>query len=207
MRSTALLFWLFGVGLHLCASITHAADNFVPVRLPKGVTVELPKNWTVLTNNQRIRLESWVQAQTEFVDATSVLGFGANYYDEQGKTGGIFNIRYYPDLDVTQLDANAANTSDIKALNDLLRQGIVQSIGISGSRLLNWVGTTKRSINGTTVFITEYRRTSQIGSNFRVRLIRIFNGRKSFTITISYREDLDFFLRPISDRIIASIRI
>lgn len=189
---------------------TYAYGNFVSIRLPKGVTVELPRNWAVLSNNRRITLDSWVQAKTEangVANASSELAFAANYYDEQNSTAGMFNIRYYPNLDVSQPDARAAGAADIKELDSALRQNIVPGIEMSGSRLLAWLGTTKQSINGTSAFITEYRRSSLQGGGFRARLIRIFNGQKSFTITISYREDQEFFLRTICDRIINSIRI
>lgn len=209
-RLRFLFTWLSIVTLVFFFNTTYASGNYVSIRLPKGVTVELPRNWTVLSNNQRITLDSWVQAKTEanrVANASSELAFAANYYDEQNSTAGMFNIRYYPNLDVSQPDANAAGTADIKELDAVLRQNIVPGIEMSGSRLLAWFGTTKLSINGTSAFITEYRRSSPQGGVFRVRLVRIFNGQKSFTITVSYREDQEFFLRAICDRIISSIRI
>ena len=191
-------------------NIAHANGNYTRVELPKGVVVELPKNWTIITNNQRITLDSAVQAKTEKLgmwDAKSELSFAANYYDDQGKTAGIFNIRYYADSDVTQLDAKSTSPNEIKEFDAVLRQNLVPGIEVSGNRLLGWNGTSKQSINGAIAFITEYTRSSPQGISFRVRLVRFFNAHKSFTITISYREDQGYFLRPISDRIIGSIRI
>ena len=37
-----------------------ATDNFVRVKLPKGSSIEIPKNWVVLSENQRITLDSFV---------------------------------------------------------------------------------------------------------------------------------------------------
>jgi hypothetical protein len=39
-----------------------------------------------------------------------------------------------------------------------------------------------------------------------LRLVRILNGSKSFTLAISYREAQEYLLRPIGDRMIASLR-
>jgi len=36
--------------------------------------------------------------------------------------------------------------------------------------------------------------------------VRVFNGGKSFTMTVSYRENQEYLLRPICDRIISSLR-
>ena len=58
-----------------------------------------------------------------------------------------------------------------------------------------------------TAFVTEYKRSPiKSNGNFKVRLVRVFNGGKSFTLTVSYREDKEYVLRPICDRIISSLR-
>lgn len=210
VRNANLIHWVLGLSLFFYMSIANSAINFITISLPKGITVELPKNWTALTNNERITLDSWVEAKAEakgLVDVTHDLAFAANYFDDHGITAGIFNIRYYPDLDVTQSDARTANASDVKELDTAIRQNIAPGIEMAGGRLLDWVGTTKQLINGATVFVSEYRRLSQQGGSFRVRLVRFLNAHKSFTITISYREDQEFFLQPICDRVIRSIRI
>ena len=151
-----------------------------------------------------------MQAKTEgrgISNNSSELAFAANYYDERNITAGIFNIRYYPNLDISQSDAKAAGAKDIKELDTTIRQNLIPGIEAAGGRVLAWLGTTKLSINGSTAFITEYRRSSPRGEIFRTRLVRFFNENKSFTITISYREDQEFFLRAICDKIISSIKI
>lgn len=188
-----------------------AANNFVSIRLPHGVHIELPRNWVVLSKNQRITIDSAVQYHTEragIFDATSDLNFGANYYDEAGKTAGIMNTRYYPDLEISQAEARAVGPSDIHELDSALRESMVKTSQINGFSVLDWNGTVKEVINGVTAFVTEYKRSPlNNNGNFKVRLVRIFNGAKSLTLTVSYREDREYLLRPICDRIISSLRI
>lgn len=192
------------------ASSVSAATNYVPIALPRGVTMELPRNWEALTSNQRITLDSSVQARTERLgafDASSDLNFGANLYDEAGKAAAMVNIRYYPDMDVTQADARAATSSDIQELDGGLQTAIAQSIQGTGVKILKWFGTSPRTINGAVAFITEYERSSPNNKgNFRVRLVRVFNGADSFTVTVSYRSRDELLLRPICDRVIGSIK-
>jgi len=203
--------WLPVAALILCVGIAQAAGNFLPVRLPKGVTVELPRNWTALSNNQRITLDSYVQAKRELAgaaDPPSDLSFAANYYDEQDKTAAMFNIRYYPDVTITQSESRSISVADTKELDDALRTGMMATQQQLGIRILSWMGTTKQTIKGTVAFVTEYRRASmREGAPFRVRLVRVLNTSRSFTVTISYREDQELFLRPICDRVIQSIRM
>jgi len=164
-----------------------------------------------LSNNQRITLDSYVQSIRELAgasDPASDLNFAANYYDDRGKTAAIFNIRYYPDQKVTQADSRTATATDIKELDDTLRTEIAVAMQQIGMRVLSWVGTKKQSINGTVAFVTEYRRAAiREGEPFRVRLVRVLSAGRSFTVTVSYREDQELFLRPICDRVIQSIRM
>jgi hypothetical protein len=190
--------------------LCEAANNFVPIKLPHGVQVDLPINWEALSNNQRITLDSAVQALAErndSFDASDDLNFAANYYDDAHKVAALMNIRYYPKMEVTQAEARAVGPSDIQELDSMLRDGISKGGPAMGVSLVSWHGTTKQVINGTTAFVTEYTRAPQQNNgNFRVRLVRVFNGSKSFTLTVSYRERQEYLLRPICDRIISSLR-
>lgn len=187
-----------------------ATNNYLLIKLPHNVSVELPRNWKAISNNNLITLDSSVQARMEGIgmfDAASDLNFGANYYDENGKTAAIFNIRYYPNLDLTQTDASTATATDIQELDNALKSGLIQSSQVSGFSILKWFGTSKETINGSVGFVTEYERSPlKNNGNFRVRLIRIFNGSNSFTITVSYRAEQEYLLRPICNRIISSIK-
>ncbi len=203
--------WLFGIFLIAFVGVGGATGNFVIIHLSKHVSIELPRNWTAISNNQRITLDTLIQSKRELAgasDPSSDLNFAANYYDDSGKTAGIFNIRYYPDMDVTQADSSAVSKSDTEELDGALKAEMVPAMQQFGMTVLSWMGTKKQNINGIVAFITEYRRDSiRQGSPFRVRLVRVLNGGRSFTVTISYREDQEFFLRPICDRIIQSLRI
>jgi len=208
MRKSTLLFGLLCSALFFCTGVINAAGNYIPVRLPKGVSVELPKNWKIQSDNNRILVNSWLEAKG-WIDGTSAKAFTAHYFDDTDRMRAIFNIHYYPDLEVTQAEARAFSKADVKELNRLLRLDLEASCDTTGMKIIDWVGTTKKNINGATVFVTEYRRSPSMkgSNNFCVRLVRILNEKKSFTIVISYDEQMAFLLRPICDKIINSIRI
>lgn len=210
IRKWTLTSFMSALVLQLYAIPAAAAENFIVVRLPHSVIVELPRNWVVLSSNLRITLDSAVQAKQErrgYFDASSDLAFAANFYDDAARTAGIFNIRYYPEMTVSQAEARAASATDVRELDEVLHRELKTGMATAGLILIQWNGTVKRLVNGKTVFITDYRRASlSRGTLFRVRLVRVFNADKSFTITVSYREDLEFLLEPICDRVISSLR-
>ena len=191
--------------------VASATDNFARVGLPKGVSIELPKNWVVLSGNQRITLDSAVESGLDLSgieQESSDLPFAANYYDDKGNTLGLLNVRYYPQLELTQADALSANAQDVKELDAALKENLLPSMKAFGMPVTSWTGTHKTLLNGNTVFITEYRRKPLKGSGeVRVRLVRVFNGSKSFTLTVSYHEVESFLLKLITDGIINSLNL
>jgi hypothetical protein len=206
-----LLILLVLIAWFTCTPIILAADNFVTVRLPHGVQIEIPRNWQILSANQRITLDTAVQSRTERAGlfyASSDLNFAVNCYDDAGKTAAQLNFRYYPEFDITQAEVRTASQSDIREMDSALRDSARQTSKIHGVSILAWNGTKRQTINGATAFVTEYKRSPIKGNgNFIVRLVRIFNGGKSFTLTVSYRENQEYFMKPICDRIISSLRI
>ena len=210
-RPVILACSLSAITVFLSVGLANSAGNFLSIPMPKGVSVELPRNWTALSDNQRITLDSWVQAKREIAgasDLSSDLAFAANYYDEQDTIAAMFNIRYYPWQTIAQADARSATAEDIKEFDEGLRAQQPDIQQQFQMRVLSWMGTTKQSINGIVIFVTEYRRAPiREGAPFRVRLVSVLSGTRSFTVTVSYREDQEFLLRPICDRIIQSIRM
>jgi hypothetical protein len=185
--------------------------NFVSVQLPRNVSIQLPKNWLVLSGNQRITLDSAVESRLDLSGIRSdgsIFPFAANLLDEAGKTIGMVNVRFYPDLAITQDDVKTALPSDIADLDMELRNQLQASMAAISPNLILWEGTRLVERNGIATFVSEYTRSSALASgHFRVRLVRVFAAERSFTLTVSYYEPAGHLLKPIADRIISSLRM
>jgi hypothetical protein len=209
MKQT-LLPLIFLITLFICYGQSSAESNFPRVNLTGGVTVELPINWSVMSNNRRITLETWKESVLEahkLSDVENASPFAANYFDDSGNTAGSFNIRFYPKLEVAQSEAVEAGGSEfIKELDDGLRQNFTSGLEAAGGKMVEWLGTATKSINGSVYFISENRQLTPRGDRFHGILVRYLNAGKSFTIVVSYREDDAYILKPICNRIIMSIR-
>lgn len=200
---------LFMILFLFCVSQSNAESNFVRIKLPNSVTVELPRNWVVLSDSKRITLNTWKESVLDahkLSEGVINSPFAANYYDDLGNTAGTFAIQYYPTITITQSEALAGGDKFIKEFDAGLHIKAKQGIDAAGGKLVTWIGTTKQSINGTIFLISEDRLLSPKGEGFHGKLIRYLNAEKSFTIIITYREDQEYYLRPICDRIISSIR-
>jgi hypothetical protein len=138
----------------------------------------------------------------------SEFSLAATFNDDHGVTLGIVNVRFYPKLLLTQDDAREATDQDVADLDAELKKGLLESEKVFGLTVTSWAGTKKIILNGTTVFLTEYRRKAlRVEGEFNVRLVRVFSGNRSVTVTVSYLESAGIILRPISDRIINSLNM
>lgn len=183
-------------------------DAYALVNLPRGVSVQLPRNWIAVTQNTRTTIDAASEALSIGLDAdlTSELPFAANLYDDAGRTVALLNIRYYPEMDVSQTDIRAASAEDISYVNAELHASLTQAAGAGGFEIVSWEGTRRMQINGNDVLLTEYRRAFPGQSVFRVRLVRVLDNENSFTVTVSYKEDLGRMLEPITSYVISTIR-
>ncbi|MCB0359559.1 MAG: hypothetical protein KDD44_07975 [Bdellovibrionales bacterium] len=185
-------------------------DEPIEIKLPKGISFKMPRNWVVFSRKERIELNTIVHSVLDLSHSTyadSDLDFAANFINEYGKTLCILNIRHYPKIELSQIDAKNATDRDIQELDKLLRKAILKSMDAFDGKLIEWLGTKRGTINGTTAFISEYRRKSNTRTDsFKVKLIRIFAANDSFTMTVSYQEAASAVLAPVIDTISNSLR-
>ena len=182
------------------------ASNFVRVPLGKGASIEVPKNWVVLSGNQRITIDTFVEAKGYRL-TESTLNFAANLYDDRGKTIALVNARFYPDNPFTQVEAKQFTPADIKVIDVELRKGAEVLQNEMGVRMLQWYGSNMRVINGLHVLVHEQQNSGVRDSGVtRVRRLRVWRSPRSFTVTLSYLERDAALLLPIIDYMTNSLR-
>ncbi len=198
-------------GSNLTTGSVPTTDGHVVVSLSNHVSVELPMGWKML-NEGEVGNAASVAASAAAKSGQSrpgpSLSADATYSDASGKVIALFNVRYYPDATLTQKDTADATAEDISKIDAGIKSGMQTSGGSMGWTVLEWKGTKPQLLNGTHSLLTEYTRSGVGGAGPKcVRLVRVFNGNKSFTITVSHDLAKDAELRPVTDRIIASIKI
>ena len=198
---------VFGPVLHYA----EAGNNFVSIKLPNKVNIDIPRNWQVATSDQRITLDTTVESQLDLSSLpkiTSDLGFIAGYFDDEGDKAKI-NVRYYPNIKVNQDSVKRASSKEILEFDTALKQSIYRAMKAFDGTILHWGGTKKQNCGGRIAMLTEYRRSANSGErgSFNVRLIRILDGSSSFTLTVSYNELYTVIFKPICNRVISSLKI
>ena len=186
-----------------------ASTAFFPVRLAERVVVELPADWKVVEGGPRGKPEdtvAWEARAHGEIDAASALRFAADAYDADGRVAARVAVRYHPWQKVAQQDVAEATEYEVQQIDQATREAVEKSVGKLGVSVLEWKGTAKRDFHGASALVTEYKRSPYDGNGtFVVRMLRVFDGPHSFTVTVSYREADAERLAPVCDRILASL--
>lgn len=182
------------------------ASNFVRVPIGKGASIEVPRNWVVLSGNQRTTIDTFVEAKG-YRQTESTLSFAANLYDDQGKTMALINVRFYPDNPITQSEARQVTTSDIEEIDAGIRKITEPPLTAMGVTVLRWYESKMQLINGLYALIHEHQHSGAGDAGVtRVRGVRIWSSPRSFTVTLSYRERDAAMLLPIINYMTNSLR-
>lgn len=206
IRQNQFKVFLSALLLSLATLPAWGASNFVRVPLGKGASIEVPKNWVVLSGNQRTTMDTFVEAKG-YRQIESTLSFAANLYDDGGKTIALVNVRFYPDNPITQVEARQVTPPDLKEIDVEMRKVAEAPLKELGVRMLNSYGSQMQVINGLYVLVHEHQHSGVGDAGVtRVRGVRVWRSPRSFTVTLSYRERYATMLLPIIDYMTNSLR-
>lgn len=208
-----LLFYFTSLLLFLGTLLSpgYAKSNFITVLLPLGISIDIPRNWEVLNNDQLITLDTTVESQldlTRLPKDASTLSFAAYHSDGTLENAKVI-VRYYPNTEVFQEEIRRYGSKEIQEFDNAIKQSIFNAAKLSGDTILSWGGTRKQEIGNHSALITSYRRPPFPGQqgSATVQLLRVFDGAKTFSVTVSYNEMSAVFYKPICERIMSTIGI
>ena len=191
----------------LTINIAYAQSGFVAIALPQNVTIKLPKNWVVASDNTKTTLEAYSESMNGH-DNTD-LKFLAECYDQQNKRVASINIIYLPKSPtLTQLELRSLSLVDISSIDNNSKNQIYKVQAQTGIKIFNWEKSKRVEINGVTLLQFGYSRLLPNSGEgvFIVRTFHMFAGPKSFILTISYSKDSELVFAPITNYIINSLK-
>lgn len=180
-------------------------SNFILTPLAKGISIEIPKNWTVLNGSNRMTLDSYVESSGYKLTESS-LNFAANLYDENGKVLALVNARFYPNNQMTQDMAKSLNSADLIYIDKEMHVVSEKTIDSIGGKLHEWIPTQVVRING--LYVIKYGQLITVPPTNKQAYqfsYRVWAAPRSFTITIGYNKNQEFLIKPIADKIASSL--
>jgi hypothetical protein len=197
---------VIGMAIKKPNNIPIKSGKFIRTSIGHGASIEIPKNWIVLSDGQKITIDTFVKSSGYRLTESSYT-FAANLYDEHGKTMALVHVRFYPDNPFTQKDARQFTSNDLNEIGVGLKKGLAIPKTTLGIKMTNWFGIEKKVISGLYVIVHEHQNSGINEKNaMRVRGVRVLQSPHSFTLTLSYRERDAKKMLPIIDFMTNSLR-
>ena len=192
----------------LTANIAFAQSSFVTLALPQNVSIEVPRNWIVATQNTRMTMEAFADSIGVKMDA-NYLGFYAESYDQRNMRVASLNLIYLPTSPpLSQSMLRSFSQAKIADLLNGVKEQINQAIKSVGGKLLTWDKPKKVEINGIT--LVEFGYTIIVPTTgegvVKMKTLHMFSGPKSFKLTVGYAENWARIYEPITNHIINSLK-
>jgi hypothetical protein len=174
---------------------TNENRSWVAVSLPYGLVVDVPSSWSVNTGARQLSVAEYAASAGGNADVGSgePRPFIANLFDSSGLLLASANVFFHSDQPLTQAKVAGLGAEDVATI----AAAWSGATGITSAR--------RRRIGGLVAFQGEYRMTVA-GGEYRNQVVEVFAGRRSFTLTVGYRESAGAALRDRCDRLIESMR-
>lgn len=209
LKSLGLLSLLFAA-LCVAAPKVFGESSLVPIKLPRGVQVQLPIGWRLLTTNDLELVQTSVNAAMDLSrleipnrqESTNLIAANSMPSTSYAsvRIDSISPARFRP------ADVRAATMADLKAFEEGMHDELSRTLPLQDFRLLQMIGVRKDIIAGAPSIVFEYRRTGVNGSVF-VQINQVFARTQEIKINLAYRESEAALWKPLLLKIRESISL
>jgi hypothetical protein len=158
----ALLFFLCLAREAVAQTPQEGESLFVTLRLPYGISLEIPRAWRIVAGAAREALEAGEAGDLDLSrmpvpDSHVLLRANATPSDQPASLSVAFLPRAISDLQ----QGEELSPGEITAYDQQLRLKVENALRSQGIELLEWKGTRPDRLNGHFALVSEYRRRSR----------------------------------------------
>ena len=189
---------------HVHAS-TAGADNphFVNVRLPYGLSVDVPQSWRVLGDEENQLIELSASAVLDLTGLTpegdgDITLFAANSMPRS--TYASIRVELLDAMDLSEAEAANLQPEDLADMNAGVLEMLNAILSAQGLALIDYYGTSLEWIQSKPCVSIRYRRSGPSGPVMTERLI-VFSDESQWGINLAYRQSETGLWLPVINRI------
>lgn len=207
-----LVFCILGLFATASASAETLLDEnapiFISIRLPYGLSVELPQSWQVFTGENKEALTTLGLAE---LDLSQMLVPASHALIRATATpadhpASIF-IAYQSQSPITPTQAAELTATTLADYDPDLRNAVEQQMHPQGITLVEWSGTRQDQIDGQSVLVSEYLRKNPNTPTVREQINLIPLAYGMVLLSVTYNEQAGDSWRSMVMRIRSSCRI
>ena len=206
---TQTLFLLASFFILSSSAVADKNSNFAPVKLPRGIELQIPKGWWLLGADHNRVIQTSVEAAMDLSGIGLSDGRETNLIAANSmprSTYAAVRVDSTIPPSVSPAEFSSITPADIRELQTEMRQNLQKLLLLQGNQLIEFFGTRIEKISGHPAIVTEYRRTGPKGPVF-VQITQIFTSSQEIRINLSYRESEVALWKPVVGKIRQSIAV
>jgi len=184
-----------------------SSSNFVLVKLPRGIELQIPKSWELLGADLNRVLETSTEATMDLSGIGLPRGSRTNLLTATSiprSTYAVVRVTSTIPPSVAPSQLLSISADDIRDLQTEMRQILEKGLSFEGIKLIKFFGSRIERISGHPAIVTEYRQTDPNGPLF-VQINQIFTNSQEIGIGLSYRESEALLWKSVVGKIKKSI--
>ena len=186
-----------------------AESNFVAVKLPRGVELQLPKGWWLLTAEHNQIISTSAEAAMDLSGIKGLEGTMVNLIAANSMPRTTYAaVRVNSTTPVSGPPSEISNmtSADMQAYRTEMQSNLQKLLPQQGNQLMTLFGVRRESISGYPALITDYRRSGPNGPVI-VSAVTVFTPSQDLQIILSYRESEQVIWKSVIGKVYQSIVI
>jgi hypothetical protein len=195
--------------LPLQTAYAQSGSQFSLVTLPRGIELQIPKGWWLLSADYNRAIQTSVEAAMDLSGIGLPDGQETNLISANSMPRTTYAaVRVDSTIPPSVLPSafESITSADVRELQTEIRQNLQKLLPLQGLQLLEFLGSRIEKISNYPAIVTEYRRTGPKGPVF-VQINKIFTPEQEVGINLSYRESEVALWKPVVMKIQQSIVI
>jgi len=183
--------------------------NFASIRLPRGIEIQVPNGWRLITSEFRQLIDTSTEAALELSGLDAADGDETNLIAANSMPASTYAavrvdvVRRAP---IQPSEFASITAAEVPEMHSEREKNIRILLPHQGLQLIKFDGVRIDTISGYPAIVTEYSRTGPKGPVL-VQINQIFTRGQSFRINLSYRASESIIWKPVIAKIRRSIAI
>jgi hypothetical protein len=182
----------------LTPSLPGQDSKFAKLKLPLGVSVEVPKNWWLLSGDMNTNIETAAEASLnlsgiELLKRKKVNLFRANSMPNTTYAAIAINAT---DSEINPNDLKKASEKEIREFSLMLKEMTQQTLSAQNMKIIEFYAVRREFFGEHPALVIEYKRSGLQGPVI-VQMTRLFLGEKEISLNLSYRESEGQLWKPV----------
>jgi hypothetical protein len=196
--------------------VSHSGENglsprdsrFALIKLPLGISIEVPKNWLVIDGELNTTIETGGEAiyrltGMELPTSQKVNLFRANSSPPTTYASIAINVT---NSDISPAELIEADEAEIREITPFMHKILDQGLATQNYHIIQFDTIVREIVDGHPALAISYIRSGQNGP-VAVQMTRIFAGNKEISLNLSYRLSEIQLWKPIVDYMKATFQI